>query len=72
MNFGELEKGAVFIKDKLFWRKLAKKWSGRTVQGPGCGGAENQRGVTKLFGNLAQVELPEPERDRDEMRKLRL
>ncbi|MFW6173558.1 MAG: hypothetical protein ACOC5T_07430 [Elusimicrobiota bacterium] len=55
MKFGELEKRAVFIRNKRWYKKTSDKDSGKTVQSDGFGTATDERGVINFFGNNQKV-----------------
>lgn len=56
VTFGELERGAVFVKNKRWYKKTSNKDSGKTVQSDGFGTATDEKGRVNFLGNNQKVE----------------
>jgi len=56
VKFRDLAKGEVFFWRNRWWRKTVH--GGDTVQGPGTGGAQDQHGNFRIFGNETPIERP--------------
>jgi len=56
IKFGELEKGAVFVRNKRWYKKTSNKNSGMTTEHEGWGTAVGkQLGRINFFGNFQKV-----------------
>ena len=56
INFGELKKGAVFVRNKKWYKKMSKEYSNKKFDFCGYGESQDDNGRINFFSNNQKVD----------------